>query len=47
MPIGEIECVLRIDREVALPDLLAELTTTQVQLSPRLPTGRSFWFAPA
>ena len=23
-----------IDREVALPDLLAELTTTQVQLSP-------------
>lgn len=33
-----------IDREVALPDLLAELTTTQVQLSPRLPTGCRFWF---
>ena len=32
-----------IDREVALPDLLAELTTTQVQLSPRLPTGCRFW----
>ena len=33
-----------IDREVALSDLLAELTTTQVQLSPRLPTGCRFWF---
>ena len=33
-----------IDREVALPDLLAELTTTQVHLSPRLPTGCRFWF---
>ena len=33
-----------IDREVALPDLLAELTTNQVQLSPRLPTGCRFWF---
>ena len=33
-----------VDREVALPDLLAELTTTQVQLSPRLPTGCRFWF---
>lgn len=33
-----------IDREVALPDLLAELTTTQVLLSPRLPTGCRFWF---
>ena len=33
-----------IDREVALPDLLTELTTTQVQLSPRLPTGCRFWF---
>jgi hypothetical protein len=32
-----------IDREVALPDLLAELTTTQVQSSPRLPTGCRFW----
>ncbi len=32
-----------IDREVALPDLLAELTTTQVQASPRLPTGCRFW----
>jgi hypothetical protein len=32
-----------VDREVALPDLLAELTTTQVQLSPRLPTGCRFW----
>ena len=32
-----------IDREVALPDLLAELTTTQVHLSPRLPTGCRFW----
>ncbi len=35
-----------IDREVALPDLLAELTTTQVQLSPRLPTGCRFWIRP-
>ncbi len=35
-----------IDREVALPDLLAELTTTQVQLSPRLPTGCRFWVRP-
>jgi hypothetical protein len=32
-----------IDREVALPDLLTELTTTQVQVTPRLPTGCRFW----
>ena len=32
-----------IDREVALPDLLAELTTTQVQVTPRLPVGCRFW----
>ena len=32
-----------IDREVALPDLLAELTTTQVQVTPRLPIGCRFW----
>src|ERR1700694_5780132 len=31
-----------IDREVALPDLLAELTTTQVQVTPRLPVGCRF-----
>jgi hypothetical protein len=32
-----------IDREVVLADLLAELTTTQVQITPRLPTGCRFW----
>ena len=31
-----------IDREVTLPDLLTELTTTQVALTPRLPTGCRF-----
>ena len=31
------------DREVALGDLLTELTTTQLQLTPRLPTGCRFW----
>jgi hypothetical protein len=32
-----------IDREVALPDLLTELTTAQVAITPRLPTGCRFW----
>lgn len=32
-----------IDREVALPDLLTELTSSQVAISPRLPTGSRFW----
>ncbi|HEV8054191.1 MAG: hypothetical protein H0X16_11545 [Chloroflexi bacterium] len=32
-----------VDREVALPDLLAELTSTQLQVTPRLPTGCRFW----
>ena len=32
-----------IDREVTLPDLLAELTTVQVAMTPRLPTGCRFW----
>src|SRR6266542_3497690 len=32
-----------IDREVTLPDLLAELTTAQVAMTPRLPTGCRFW----
>ena len=32
-----------IDREVALPDLLTELTSSQVAISPRLPTGCRFW----
>jgi hypothetical protein len=32
-----------VDREVALPDLLDELTSVQLQLSPRLPTGCRFW----
>ena len=32
-----------IDREVTLPDLLAELTTAQVAITPRLPTGCRFW----
>lgn len=31
------------DREVMLPDLLAELTRTQVALTPRLPTGCRLW----
>ena len=33
-----------IDREVTLPDLLTELTSSQVAISPRLPTGCRFWF---
>jgi hypothetical protein len=32
-----------IDREVTLPDLLTELTTTQVAMTPRLPTGCRFF----
>jgi hypothetical protein len=32
-----------IDREVTLPDLLTELTTVQVAMTPRLPTGCRFW----
>ena len=32
-----------IDREVTLPDLLTELTSSQVAISPRLPTGCRFW----
>ena len=32
-----------IDREVSLPDLLAELTTNQSSITPRLPTGCRFW----
>src|SRR3989337_741316 len=32
-----------IDREVTLPDLLTELTTAQVAITPRLPTGCRFW----
>ena len=32
-----------IDREVTLPDLLTELTSTQVAITPRLPTGCRFW----
>ena len=32
-----------IDREVTLPDLLTELTSTQVAMTPRLPTGCRFW----
>ena len=32
-----------IDRDVTLPDLLAELTSSQVAISPRLPTGCRFW----
>ena len=32
-----------IDREVTLPDLLTELTTAQVAMTPRLPTGCRFW----
>jgi len=32
-----------IDREVTLPDLLTELTSTQVAITPRLPTGCRYW----
>jgi hypothetical protein len=32
-----------IDREVSLPDLLTELTTATVAMTPRLPTGCRFW----
>jgi hypothetical protein len=32
-----------IDREVTLPDLLTELTSTQVAITPQLPTGCRFW----
>src|SRR5438093_1300297 len=32
-----------IDREVTLPHLLTELTTAQVAITPRLPTGCRFW----
>ncbi len=32
-----------IDREVLLPDLLTELTQSQVAITPRLPTGCRFW----
>jgi hypothetical protein len=32
-----------IDREVSLPDLLTELTTATVAITPRLPTGCRFW----
>ena len=32
-----------IDREVMLPDLLTELTSSQVASTPRLPTGCRFW----
>jgi len=32
-----------IDREVTLPDLLTELTTATVAMTPRLPTGCRFW----
>ena len=32
-----------IDREVTLPDLLTELTSSQVAITPRLPTGCRFW----
>jgi Prokaryotic E2 family D len=32
-----------IDREVALPDLLAELASSEVTVSPRLPTNTRFW----
>lgn len=31
------------DREVTLPDLLTELTSNQVAMTPRLPTGCRFW----
>ena len=31
------------DREVTLPDLLAELTSTQIAITPRLPTGCRLW----
>jgi hypothetical protein len=32
-----------IDREVTLPDLLTELTSTGVAITPRLPTGCRYW----
>lgn len=32
-----------VDREVNLPDLLAELSANQLATSPRLPTGCRFW----
>jgi len=32
-----------IDREVTLPDLLTELTSSQLAITPRLPTGCRFW----
>ncbi len=32
-----------IDREVTLPDLLTELTSSQVAITPRLPTGCRYW----
>ncbi len=32
-----------IDREVLLPDLLTELTQSQIATTPRLPTGCRFW----
>ena len=32
-----------IDREVILPDLLVELTSSQLAITPRLPTGCRFW----
>ena len=31
------------DREVTLPDLLTELTSSQLAITPRLPTGCRFW----
>jgi Prokaryotic E2 family D len=31
------------DREVTLPDLLTELTSNQLAMTPRLPTGCRFW----
>ncbi len=36
-----------IDREVSLPDLLAQLTTNQLAATPRLPTGCRFWLRSA
>ena len=31
------------DREVTLPDLLTEITSSQLAMTPRLPTGCRFW----
>ncbi len=32
-----------VDREVTLPDLLTELTSSQIAITPRLPTGCRYW----